>query len=425
MEIVLKNLKIIEPGSSLNGRKRDIRIKDGRIVKIAAEIEVPRSVPVRDFKGARVSPGWVDVGAYSGEPGYEERETLEHLARAAATGGYTTVCIMPLTKPVLQSKSEIRFILDRSRDLAVDLLPIGAVSKDLAAIEMAEMYLMKEAGAVAFSDADKGIQKSGLLLRALDYLRYHPDTLLIQQSYDGELSGSGQMHEGRYSTLLGLRGIPSMAEIAGIQRDLEILKYTGSGMLIHKLSTAEGLALIRNARKSNSRLFASVSVFNLAFEDKDLETFDANLKLFPPLRSAADRSALLKGLKDGSIDLIVSDHQPINPERKDLEFQAAGFGAISLETAYSLMRTSLPDELGDELWVEKVAINPRKILGLNSDGISEGAEADLTLFDPGLSWTYRNENVRSLSRNSPLLGRNLVGKALGIVKKDQLITPQN
>jgi dihydroorotase len=134
---------------------------------------------------------------------------------------------------------------------------------------------------------------------------------------------------------------------------------------------------------------------------------------------------LLKGLKDGSIDLIVSDHQPMNPERKDLEFQAAGFGAISLETAYSLMRTSLPEELSDELWVEKVAINPRKILGLNSDGISEGAEADLTLFDPGLSWTYRNENVRSLSRNSPLLGRNLVGKALGIVKKDQLITPQN
>ncbi len=424
MEIILKNLKIVEPGSNLNGRKRDIRIQDGRIVRIAAEIEAPRSVTVRDFKGARVSPGWVDVGAYSGEPGYEERETLEHLARAAAAGGYTTVCIMPRTKPVLQSKSEIRFILDRSRALAVDLLPIGAVSKDLAAVEMAEMYLMKEAGAVAFSDADKGIQKSGLLLRALDYLRYHPDTLLIQQSYDGELSGSGQMHEGHFSTLLGLRGIPSMAEVAGIQRDLEILKYTGSGMLIHKLSTAEGISLIRQARKNNPRLFASVSVFNLAYEDKDLETLDANLKLFPPVRSTSDRTALIKGLKDGSIDLICSDHQPMNPERKDLEFQAAGFGAISLETAYSLARTRLADELSDELWVEKVALNPRKILGLNTEGIAEDAEADLSFFDPAASWTYRVENVRSLSRNSPLLGQTLSGKVLGIFKKDQLITPQ-
>ncbi len=417
MEIILKNLIIVDPGNSLNGKKRDLWVKDGKILKIGADLNAPKSVLTKDFSGNKVSPGWVDIGAYSGEPGYEDRETFRHLSAAAASGGFTTVLIMPATKPVIHSKSEVHYVLDSSKSLSIDIIPIGAVSKDLSSIEMAELYSMKEAGAIAFSDASHGIQKSGLLLRALEYLKYFPETLIIQQSFDQELISHGQIHEGDISTQMGLRGIPSMSEITGILRDLEIQKYSGSPILFHKLSSAESVSLIKNAKKKQDRIFASVSVFNLVFEDKDLSTFDSNLKLFPPLRSNTDRQALIKAVKEGVVDFLVSDHSPMNPEKKELEFQAAAFGAISLETAYSLINTHLGDEITDEIWVEKVAIAPRKIFKLPECSIKENSTADLTIFNPNSVWEYQLEDVKSLSRNSPLIGKKLKGRVAAIYKK--------
>ncbi|MBK9270667.1 MAG: dihydroorotase [Saprospiraceae bacterium] len=421
MEIILKNLKITDPGSSLNGKKRDLWLRDGKIIKIGVHLKSSKSLRSMDFTGCNVSMGWVDIGAYSGEPGYEERETFKHLAAAAAAGGFTTVCIMPDTKPVIHSKSEVHYILDSSKQLDVDLLPIGAVSKNLLSQEMAELYSMKEAGAVAFSDASQGIQKSGLLLRALEYLKYYSDAVLIQQSFDLELTGPGQMHEGTHSTSMGLRGIPSMSEITGILRDLEIQKYSGSKLLFHKLSSTEGISLIRNAKKNQRNIFSSVSVFNLVFEDKDLLDFDANLKLSPPLRASTDRNSLIKAVLDGTLDIIVSDHTPLNPEKKDLEFQAASFGAISLETAYSMIRTNLDKEISDELWVEKVALNPRKIFNLPEASIEENTMADLTIFDPNKTWVYELNQIKSLSKNSPLVGKKLKGRVEAIFKKGKLL----
>lgn len=422
MEYLIKNVEIIEPGNSLHEKTRDLRIAQGVIQEISANLKPLKGENLFDFRGKKVSPGWVDIGAYGGEPGYEERETLEHLSKSAISGGYTTVCVMPVTKPVIHSKSEVHFILERSKNLAIEILPIGAVSKNLESKEMAEILLMKEAGAIAFSDGHIGIQKSGLLLRIQQYLNYVENGLLLQESYDQELYGSGQMHEGLSSIKMGLRGIPSMAEYSALKRDLDICQYTQAKVLFHKLSALESVKLLKAGKRTNSNIFTSVSIFNLCFTDRDLENFDSNLKLQPPLRSTQDRVNLVNGLEEGTIDCIVSDHQPWNPEKKDLEFQAAAFGSISLETAYSMFKTMIHPVLKDDIWVQSTSINPRRILSLPSSTIKKGNTADLTFFDPDQEWIVDLKNIKSLSKNTPLVGKKLKGKAIAIFKKGNLIT---
>lgn len=417
MNCLLKKVKIIEPGHKLHGKVRDLWIKDGLIFKIGSSIETPRNVKVFDHPGSYISPGWVDVGSYTGEPGFEERETLVNINEAASSGGYTAICCMPNTKPALHSKSEIHFIQSRSKELNIDIHPIGAISKNTQSLEMAEILQMHEAGAVAFSDGNMGIQKSGLLLRSLEYIKNIPESMIINSSFDQELGTLGQMHEGESSTFLGLKGIPSLAEITAVNRDLEILKYSESRLMIHKISTTEAVNLIKVAKKKLSGLFSSVSIFNLVYEDTDLLSFSQNLKLMPPIRSKKDRLDLIKGLQENAIDIIVSDHTPMNPEKKDLEFQAAAFGAISLETAFSLTQTFIPSEISVDLWVEKVSLNPRKIFKLNDASLTEGNMANITWFHPTESWKYSVENIKSVSKNSPCISTNLQGKVLGTFYK--------
>ncbi len=417
MNCLLKNVKIIEPGHKLHHKVRDIWIKDGLIFKIATSIDTPRNVKIFNQPDSCISPGWVDVGCYTGEPGFEERETLLNINEAASSGGYTAICCMPNTKPALHSKSEIHFIQSRSKDLNIDIHPIGAISKNTQSLEMAEILQMHEAGAVAFSDGGSGIQKTGLLLRSLEYIKNIPESIILNSSYEQELGGSGQMHEGESSTYLGLKGIPSLAEITAVLRDLEILKYSESRLMIHKISTSEAVNLLRSAKKKQSGLFSSVSIFNLVFEDSDLISFSQNLKLMPPIRSRKDRLDLIKGLQDSTIDIIVSDHSPMNPEKKDLEFQAAAFGAISLETSFALSQTFISDEINPDLWVEKASINPRKIFNLTDASIKVGNIANITWFNPTKSWNYSLENIKSVSKNSPCISKTLRGKVLGTFYK--------
>ncbi|MBK6545629.1 MAG: amidohydrolase family protein [Saprospiraceae bacterium] len=413
MECIFRNVEIIDPNSKHHLQKRDVWVKNGEIQEIKSKINSTKKIKEFAFDKSCLSPGWVDIGCTNGEPGYEHRETLQSLASSAAAGGYTTICCFPNTKPTIHSKSEVTFIKNRSQNLPVTILPIGAISKDCASEEMAEILQMFEAGAIAFSDGRIPIQKSGLLMRALEYLKLIPSTLLINTCVDKGIAGAGQMHEGKTSTSLGLKGIPALAETINIQRDLAILKYTQSRMLIHKVSSAESVLIIKTEKSKLANLFSSVSIFNLIFEDDQLENFNVHLKLDPPIRSKTDRKALIQAVKDGTIDIICSDHTPWDAEKKDLEFQTSAFGSISLETAFAAFCTYLAEDLSVEKWIEQVAINPRKILNLQAQTIQVGSNVDLSYFNPTMEWLYEKDRILSISKNSPFIGNKLKGKVLG------------
>lgn len=419
MEVIFRRVKIIDPNSTHHLQVRDVWVRDGEIIDIKSNIKSSKKILELDSPKSCLSPGWIDVGCISGEPGNEHRETLKSLSRAAVAGGYTSVCSFPNTKPVIHSKSEVSFLKNKSENLPVRIYPIGAISKDCKSIEMAEILQMKEAGAIAFSDGMYSIQNSGLLLRALEYLKLLPDSILINSCNDQNITGHGQMHEGKTSTSLGLRGMPALAETVNVQRDLSILKYTDSKLLIHKVSAAESLAHIKSEKTTQKNVFASVSIFNLIFEDSDMASFDVNLKLDPPLRTAKDRKALLKAISDGVIDIICSDHRPWDAEKKDLEFQSSSFGAISLETAFAAFNSFLAKELNLDHWVQSVCINPIAILHLPEQIIQAGNTCDLTWFHPEMEWTYKAEDIKSISKNSPLIGKKLKGKVLGTMVKNK------
>ncbi len=419
MEAIFRRVKIIDPNSIHHQQIRDVWVKDSEIIEIKSTIKTSKKIKELLSPKSCLSPGWIDIGCITGEPGNEHRETLESLSKAAMAGGYTSVCCFPNTKPVIHSKSEISFIQGKSNHLPVNILPIGAISKDCKSIEMAEILQMREAGAVAFSDGMYSIQNGGLLNRALEYMKLIPDAILINSCKDENIAGPGQMHEGKTSTSLGLRGIPSLAEVVNVQRDLSILKYAESKLLIHKVSAEESIQLIKNEKRKQKNVFSSVSIFNLIFEDTSLESFNIHLKLSPPLRGKNDRMALLKAVKDGSIDIICSDHTPWDAEKKELEFQSSAFGAISLETAFAAFNTFLSNELSIEDWINTVSINPTAILKWPSQTIETGNSIDLTWFHPDLEWTYHEEGIQSVSKNSPFIGKKLKGKVLGIWAKNK------
>ncbi len=421
METIFRRVKIIDPNSNYHQQTKDVWIKDGEILEIKSNIKSSKKVKELISAGSCISPGWIDVGCVSGEPGNEHRETLQSLAQAAASGGYTSVCCFPNTKPVVHSKSEVSFLNSKSQHLPVHIYPIGAISKDCKSMEMAEILQMYESGAIAFSDGLVSIQNSGLLIRALEYIKLIPDSILINSCKDFNIAGTGQMHEGKVSTYLGLKGNPSLSESVNVQRDLSLLKYSDSRLLIHKISSEDSLLLIKNEKRKQKNVFTSVSVFNLIFEDINLDNFNVNLKLDPPLRETKDRLALIKGVQDGIIDIICSDHIPWDVEKKDLEFQASEFGAINLETAFAAFNTYLTKELNLDHWVQCVSINPGRILNLPKQTIREGQICDLSWFHPGIQWTFDSTKNKSLSKNSPFIGKSLIGKVLGTWVKNQYV----
>lgn len=424
MEVLFQGVCIVDPQSTHHLKTRDVLVVQGKITKIATKISPSSNAKILNVKNSYLSPSWVDIACYGGEPGYEEREVLHKLADAAIHGGYSRVCYMPNTNPSIHSKSEVHFINNRQSELSIHLHPIGAISKNNEAIEMAEILQMNKAGAIAFSDGNYGIKKSGLLRRALEYIKLIPSSILIQHSYDADLSPNAQVHESNETSTLGLRTSPSVAEWSAIQRDLAILQYTQSRMLINKISCSESVNLIRKAKKENSSLFTSVSIFNLIFKDSDMKSFPSSLKVLPYLRSKSDQSALWKGLSDDTIDIIVSDHHPLNPELKDLEFQNAGFGAISLETAFSLYNSNQTDHEHLSQWIQKTAINTRKIFSLPKISIEEDSEAELSWYDPHAEWTLTLDKIKSLSKNSPVINQKLNSKVLGVYNKNKFYSLQ-
>ena len=418
-DLLIQKATIINPGGIHNGKVRDILIKKGKIAEIKTTIKVPAKIKKLDGKGAYVSPGWIDVGVQTGDPGFEHRETLETVSQAAAAGGFTTIVCQPNTLPVIHSKSEVLYLQNRVQRNLVEVLPIGAISYECKGVDITEMYDMHNSGALAFSDGKYPIQDAGLMLRSLQYVKAF-NGLIINHPQEDSISKNAQLHEGVISTTLGMPGFPGIAEELMLQRDIDLLAYAESRLHVTNISTAGGVALLREAKEKGLNITGSTPILNLIFEDKDLENFDSNLKVLPPLREKADRKALIKGLKDGTLDYINSNHMPLEEEVKLVEFPYAKFGAIGLETLYPLLNTYMGKKFTVAQVVKMLAINPRKILQLPLPELKKGAPANLTIFHPDQEWTYSKENIKSKSRNTSLLGNTFTGKILGVVNKGKV-----
>ncbi|HEX3383948.1 MAG TPA: dihydroorotase [Mucilaginibacter sp.] len=414
MNLLIKSATISDPGSPFFQQVVDILIEKGQIVKIGKKII--SDAETFDARGKQLSPGFFDLNCNIGELGMETKEDLKTGTQAAAAGGFTGVALMPNTIPPVHSKAEIEYLMNRAKNNLVDVYPMGAVSYKREGKDLAEMYDMHVHGAKAFTDGNRPVQDAGLMERALLYTKGF-EGLVISYPEDTAIAGKAKVHEGEVSTLLGMKGIPSLAEELMVARDLYLAEYTGSKIHFTTVSTERSVSLIKEAKRKGLQVTCDVAVHHLLLTDKTLLGFDSQYKVKPPLRTRKDVKALLSGLKDGTIDAITSQHTPHEVEFKNVEFEVAEFGMISLQTALSI---ALQAGLTPGMIVEKMAINPRKILGLDVPVIAEGQEANLVILDENAEWTFDKGNNRSKSYNSPFIGQKLKGSVLLTVNNNKL-----
>lgn len=418
MKVLIKQATIVSSSSPFNGQIKDIFIQDGTIHSIADDIS-EEADQVIEFPGLCVSIGWMDVFAHFCDPGYEYRETIASGSRAAAAGGFTDVMLVPNTNPVVHTKSQVEYIVNKSAAHEVNIHPIGAVTKNAEGKDLAEMYDMHQSGAIAFSDGISAIQDGGLLLKALQYVKAIDGTI-IQIPEDKSIGGSGLMNEGIISTRLGLPGKPALAEELMVARDIKLTHYAGSKIHFTGISTEKSIEYIRNAKADGLRVTCSVTPYHLTFIDEDLQQYDTNLKVNPPLRTHADRAALQQALLDGTIDCIASHHIPQDYDNKVCEFEYAKYGMTGLENVFGSTWPLVKHEWEVSKLVDLLSIAPRKLFGLDVPEIKEGTPALLTLFNPSVETIFEEKDIRSKSKNSAFIGKSLSGKVIGIINGNKI-----
>jgi dihydroorotase len=415
MNLIFKNAVIIDKNSPFNKQSVNVLVEGGIIKKIGKDISAPADFEVIELDNLHISKGWFDSSVSFGEPGYEDRETIANGLNTAALSGFTDVALQPNATPIAEKQADIAFVLSKAAHHATKLHPIGALTKNSEGKDLAELFDMKNAGAVAFGDYQKAVSDANILKIALQYVQDF-NGLIIVYAQDDKIKGKGVVHEGIVSTKLGLKGIPALAEELQIARNLYLLEYTGGKMHIPTISTAKSVQLIREAKAKGLNVTCSVAVHNLVLTDEVLVDFDTRYKVAPPLRTDAERKTLIDAVLDGTIDLITSDHNPLDIENKKLEFDLAKDGTIGLESAFGALQTVLPLEV----IVEKLTAG-KPVFGFANQDITEGAEASFTLFNPEGNWTFEKKDILSKSKNSAFLGQELKGKAYGIYNQGKLI----
>jgi dihydroorotase len=414
MNILLKQVKITDSNSPFNGKIFDLLIENNIIKKIGIDL-LDKATTVVEGNNLCVSPGWVDIFSHFCDPGFEFKETIETGSIAAAAGGFTRVFTLPNTKPIADNKSMVEYAAKQANDLPIYIHPIGAITQKTEGKELAEMYDMRNSGAIAFSDGLNPVQSPGLFIKALQYVKAF-DGVLIQVPIDKSIGAAGLMNEGIISTRLGLPGIPAISEESILKRDIDLVRYTGSKIHFTGISTASALNLIRDAKKEGLSVTCSVTPYHLFFCDEDLQSYDTFLKVNPPLRTKADMLALRDGVIDGTIDCIASHHLPQDWDHKTSEFETAAFGMIGLETSF-LVVNHLMEELSNERIIALFSLNARNIFNLPTTYIEEGATAELTIYQRQDNNSLSKNDFKSKSLNSAFIDRTLKGKIIGTINK--------
>lgn len=414
MKILLQSPRILHKGSPFHNKEKNVLLQNGRILEIGDKnYSADRIIKA---EGMLLSAGWFDIGAFSGDPGLEHKEDLESLCRTALAGGFTEVAIQPNTHPVVQTKNEVSYITRNNDSRLVQVHAMAAVTKNNKGEELTEMIDLHEAGAIAFTDGLKPVWHTDVFYKALQYLQKF-NGLLIDHAEDQWLNMFGQMHEGLQSTMLGMKGMPRIAEEIAISRNIELLAYAGGCLHLARISTSRSVDMVRTAKKKH-QLSCDIAAYQPLFTDEQLRSFDTNYKVNPPLRERADNDALLKGLKDGTIDVICSGHLPQDEESKNLEFDLADVGIINLQTMGSNL-TALSEEVEWETLIEKVSTNPRKLLQQEIPLLEPEAKANLTLFDPSRMWTLDEKSNLSKGKNSPWFNTRIKGKAVAVFNNNK------
>ena len=423
MKLLIANGYVIDPSQQVNAGK-NLLIENGRVLDFLNRGEAPpEDAHVLDATGLVVAPGFIDLHTHLREPGQEYKETVATGAAAAVAGGWTSICAMPNTDPINDNPAVTRFILDQAKaaELA-NVFPIGAVTKGSGGKELAEMGEMKKAGIVAVSDDGRPVPTSGMMRRAMEYARGF-DLPVIDHCQDLSLSAGGVMHEGRWSLILGLKGMPAAAEEVDAVRDCVLAKLTGAKVHLAHVSTRGAIEAVRQAKNDGLLVSCEVTPHHWTLTDEAVAEYDTNTKMSPPLRSRDHVDAILAAMKDGTIDAIATDHAPHHQDEKGLEFDQAPFGITGLETAVGLAFDLVHQGLIDlERVVEMCATNPARIFGLTERGsLKKGSHADITILDPQLEWVFDVNRSKSKSRNTPFNGRTMQGAAVATIVGGRLV----
>lgn len=416
--ILIKSATIIDTESEFHHQTVDIKIQDGTIIEIGPNLNTTDTFVV-EIPNLHVSQGWFDSSVSFGEPGYEDRETITNGLKTAALSGFTTIALQPNSHPIIDNQALVKFVLDKSKGNATTLYPIGALTTNSEGSDLAELFDMKNAGAIAFGDYQKAIQNANVQKIALQYVQDF-DGLVISFCQDNSVKGKGIVHEGYTSTKLGLKGIPPLTEALHVARNLYLLEYSGGKMHIPTISTQESVKLIQEAKAKGLQVTCSVAVHNLVLNDEVLNGFDSRYKVLPPLRDEATRKALVAAVLDGTIDCITSDHNPLDIEHKKLEFDLAKDGTIGLESAFGALLNILPLEIV----VAKLTAG-KSIFKIDQNAIKIGNPAEISLFIPNETYTFEKGNILSKSKNSAFLGQPMKGKTIGIYNNGKLEIKSN
>ena len=419
--LLLKKPKIIDP---LNETEtiNDVMLVDGKIEEIGI-IEAGNDINFIDCNGLVLTHGFCDLHVHFRDPGNGDKETIESGCESALAGGFTRVCTMPNTEPPIDSPELINYIIESSKDLPIHIHPIGSVTKGQAGLEISEMGLMIESGAVAFSDDGLPIQNGLVMRKALEYSKMF-NVPIINHAEDDCLRANGLMNEGIVSTKLGLSGNPNIAESIMVFRDLKLAELTGAQLHVPHVSTAESIQYISDMKNQYDRITAEVTPHHLFYSDESLHEYDTNFKVAPPIRDSKSRKALIQGIKDGVIDCIATDHAPHTIHDKETTFDLASCGLIGLESCFGVVKKVLVDDENLKLMdmIKLLTVSPRRIMGFDYDLLKKGKEAELVLIDEGEKWIFNKGDIKSKSNNSPFIDAQLSGKVIHTISKGVITT---